>query len=165
MELCRQHGFAYYLAMANVITGWATAAEGDMAAGLAQLRAGLGGACATWAPRSVCPTIWHCWRKYWHAPGRWAKRWPVFPPALPSPSKNDEEWAVAELHRVQGDLLAAEGKPEAARDSFRQGVEAARQSGSLAFEQQTVASRRRNGRSRLHRTLLERPQQTFLRQK
>ena len=49
-------------------------------------------------------------------------------------SKNGEEWAVAELHRVQGDLLAAEGKPEAARASFRRGLEAARRSGSLAFE-------------------------------
>ena len=50
-------------------------------------------------------------------------------------SKNGEQWAVAELHRVQGNLLAAEGKPGEARASFRRGVEAARQSGSLAFAQ------------------------------
>ena len=49
-------------------------------------------------------------------------------------SKNGEEWAVAELHRVQGNLLAAEGKPELARASFRRGLEAARRSGSLALE-------------------------------
>lgn len=49
-------------------------------------------------------------------------------------SKNGEEWALAELHRVQGDLLAAEGKPEAARASYRRGLEAARRSGSPAFE-------------------------------
>ena len=48
-------------------------------------------------------------------------------------SKNGEQWAVAELHRVQGDLLAAQGKPEPARASFRRGLEAARRSGSLAF--------------------------------
>ncbi len=36
-------------------------------------------------------------------------------------SKNGEEWTVAELHRVQGDLLAAEGKVEAARASFPTG--------------------------------------------
>jgi predicted ATPase len=40
VELCSRHGFAYYLAMANVLTGWAGAAEGDVAAGLAQLREG-----------------------------------------------------------------------------------------------------------------------------
>jgi predicted negative regulator of RcsB-dependent stress response len=49
-------------------------------------------------------------------------------------SKNGEEWAAAELHRVQGDLLAAEGKHEPARASYRRGLDAARCSGSLAFE-------------------------------
>ena len=43
VELCSRHGFAYYLAMANVLTGWAGAAEGDVATGLAQLREGLEG--------------------------------------------------------------------------------------------------------------------------
>ena len=50
-------------------------------------------------------------------------------------SKNDEQWTVPELYRVQGDLLAAQGKPGPARDSFRQGLAAASQSGSLAFAQ------------------------------
>jgi predicted ATPase len=49
-------------------------------------------------------------------------------------SKNGEEWAVAELHRVQGNLLAAQGKHVPARASFRRGIEAARRTGSLAFE-------------------------------
>jgi predicted ATPase len=53
-------------------------------------------------------------------------------------SKNGEEWAVAELHRVQGNLLAAEGKAEPARASYRRGIEAARRSGSLAFEQRML---------------------------
>ncbi|MGI8959714.1 MAG: hypothetical protein ACR2IV_08155 [Bryobacteraceae bacterium] len=49
-------------------------------------------------------------------------------------SKNGEDWAAAELNRVQGDLLASEGKPEPARTSFRLGLEAAQRSGSLALE-------------------------------
>ena len=49
-------------------------------------------------------------------------------------SKNGEEWAVAELHRTQGELLLCEGRGEAARASFRRGIEAARRSGALAFE-------------------------------
>src|SRR5205085_2366811 len=48
-------------------------------------------------------------------------------------SKKGEEWAVGGLHRVQGGWLAAEGKIEPARASFRRGTEAARRSGSLAF--------------------------------
>src|SRR6185312_16705645 len=31
VELCGRHGFAYYLAVANVLTGWAEAAEGNTA--------------------------------------------------------------------------------------------------------------------------------------
>jgi len=38
------------------------------------------------------------------------------------------------LHRIQGELLARDGKGEAARISFRKGMEAAQRSGSLAFE-------------------------------
>ena len=48
-------------------------------------------------------------------------------------TKNGEEWAVPELYRVQGELLAAQGKPEPARASFQRGMEAAQQAGSLAF--------------------------------
>jgi predicted negative regulator of RcsB-dependent stress response len=53
-------------------------------------------------------------------------------------SKNGEQWPVAELYRIQGNLLAAEGKAEAARASYRQGIEAARRSGSLAFERKLL---------------------------
>jgi predicted ATPase len=53
-------------------------------------------------------------------------------------SKNGEAWAVAELHRAQGELLAAEGKAEPARASFRRGIEIARRSGSLAFERKLL---------------------------
>jgi predicted ATPase len=58
-------------------------------------------------------------------------------------TKNREQWAVAELFRVQGELLAVEGKAEPARASFRRGIEAAQQTGSLGFEQQllTLAGR------------------------
>ena len=50
-------------------------------------------------------------------------------------SKNGERWALAELHRVHGDLLTTEGMRDSARDSYRRGLEAARRCGSLAFEQ------------------------------
>jgi predicted negative regulator of RcsB-dependent stress response len=49
-------------------------------------------------------------------------------------SKNHEEWPLAELHRLHGDLLAAEGKLDSARASYQRGVEAAQRSGSAALE-------------------------------
>jgi predicted ATPase len=53
-------------------------------------------------------------------------------------NKNSEQWPVAELYRVQGNLLTAEGKTDAAHASYRQGVEAARRSGSLGFERRLL---------------------------
>ena len=71
-------------------------------------------------------------------------------------SKNSEEWAAAELHRVQGKLLAAEGKSESARASFQQGIAAARRSGSLALERRLSILADGTAAALRYRTLLER---------
>jgi adenylate cyclase len=133
VELCRRHGFAYYLAMANVVTGWANAAEGNVPAGLAQLREGLEGMRRLGAELRLS--------YYFKLLAETLGRDGLVGEALASistgfafASKNGEEWAVPELYRAQGDLLAAEGNLEAARASFRRGIEAARRSGSLRLE-------------------------------
>jgi len=41
VELCRKHQFAYYLAMAEILGGWALAMEGTAEAGIMQMRRGL----------------------------------------------------------------------------------------------------------------------------
>ncbi len=133
VELCRRHGFAYYLAMANVLTGWAAAAEGDVAAGLAQLREGLEGMRRLGAELRL-PYYFTLLAETLGRAGLVGEALASLSTGFAFASKNGEKWAVAELHRVQGDLLAAEGKPEAARASFRRGMEAARRCGSLAFE-------------------------------
>jgi predicted ATPase len=132
VELCSRHGFAYYLAMANVVTGWALAAEGDVAAGLAQLRKGLEGMRRLDAEIRL-PYYFSLLAETFRRGGQIGEALASLSTGFAFASKNGEEWAVAELHRVQGDLLAAEGKPEPARASFRRGVAAARRSGSLAF--------------------------------
>ena len=133
VELCSRHGFAYYLAMANVLTGWAAAAEGDVAAGLAQLREGLEGMRRLGAELRL-PYYFTLLAETLGRAGLVGEALASLSTGFAFASKNGEEWAVAELHRVQGDLLAAEGKLEAARASFLKGVEAARRSGSIAFE-------------------------------
>jgi len=133
VELCSRHGFTYYLAMANVLTGWAGAAEGAVAAGLAQLREGLEGMRRLGAELRL-PYYYSLLAETFGRAGQVGEALASLSTGFAFASKNGEEWAVAELHRVQGDLLAAEGKPEPARASFRRGLEAARLSGSLAFE-------------------------------
>jgi predicted ATPase len=132
VELCNRHGFAYYLAMANVLTGWAEAAEVDVAAGLAQLREGLEGMRRLGAEIRL-PYYFKLLAETFGRAGLVGEALASLSTGFAFASKNGEEWAVAELHRVQGDLLAAEGKPEPARASFRRGLEAARRSGSLAL--------------------------------
>ena len=39
--VCRRHGFVYYLAMAEILAGWATAREGGIPAGLSRFKKGL----------------------------------------------------------------------------------------------------------------------------
>jgi DNA-binding SARP family transcriptional activator/predicted ATPase len=133
VELCSRHGFAYYLAMANVLTGWAGAAEGDVAAGLAQLRQGLE-AMRRLGAEIRLPYYFTLLAETLGRAGQVGEALASLATGFAFASKNGEEWAVAELHRVQGDLLAAEGKLEPARASYRRGIEAARRSGSLAFE-------------------------------
>ncbi len=133
VELCSRHGFAYYLAMANVLTGWAEAAEGDVTAGLAQLRDGLEGMRRLGAELRL-PYYFTLLAETFGRAGLVGEALASLSTGFAFASKNGEQWAVAELHRVQGDLLATEEKWEPARASFRRGLEAARQCGSLAFE-------------------------------
>jgi DNA-binding SARP family transcriptional activator/predicted ATPase len=132
VALCTRHGFAYYLAMANVLTGWAESAEGDARAGLAQLRVGLEGMRRVGAEVRL-PYYFTLLAETLARTGRVGEALANLSTGFAFASKNGEQWAVAELHRVQGGLLEADGKPDAARASFRSGLEAARRTGSLAL--------------------------------
>ena len=131
--LCRRHGFKYYLAMANVLAGWAEAAEGEVGAGLAQLREGLEGMRGLGAELRL-PYYLTLLAETLGRAGLVGEALANLSTGFAFAGKNGEGWAVAELHRVQGELIAAQGKPGPARASFRLGIEAARRTGSLAFE-------------------------------
>ena len=133
VELCTRHGFAYYLAMANILTGWAAAAEGDVESGLAQLRQGLEAFRGLSAELRL-PFYFALLAETFGRADRAGEALASLSTGFAFAGKNGEEWAAAELYRVQGAQLAAAGQPEAARASYRRGIQAARRSGSLAFE-------------------------------
>ena len=137
VDLCGRHGFAYYLAMANVLAGWAKAAEGDIPPGLSQLRKGLE-ALRELAAELRLPYYFALLAETLGRAGQVGEALASLSTAFAFATKNREEWALAELHRVQGDILQADGKPDASRASYRRGIEAARKSGSLAFEQRLL---------------------------
>jgi predicted ATPase len=133
VELCQRHGFAYYLAMANVLTGWVRSEEGDVSGGLAQIRNGLERMRSLQAELRL-PFYLLLLAEALARAGLVSEALANLSTAFAYASKNGEEWMVAELHRGQGELLAAQGKTEVAGASFRRGLEAARRSGSLALQ-------------------------------
>ena len=53
-------------------------------------------------------------------------------------SKNGEVWAVADLHRIYGDLLRSDGNPIQARASYQRSLETARLAGAHMYELRAV---------------------------
>jgi hypothetical protein len=125
-ELCSRHGFAYYLAMANVVTGWA-------GQDLPQLREGLEGMRRLGAEIRL-PYYYALLAEALGHHGSDGEALASISTGLAFATKNRESWPISELHRVHGKLLASQGKAESARASFQRGIEAARLCGSLAFE-------------------------------
>jgi len=133
VDLCKANGFKYYLAMANVLTGWAKAAEGDVHPGLEQLREGLEELRRLTAELRL-PFYLTLLAETLGRAGQTGEALANISTAFAFATKNGEEWAVPEIHRVQGDLLLAEGGLAAARASYLRAVSAARHVGSAAFE-------------------------------
>ena len=138
LAICSRYGFAYYLAMAKVVTGWAAAAQGDAAAGLAQLREGLDALRALGAELRL-PYYFALLAETLGRAGMPGEALAGLSNGFAFASKNGEQWPVAELHRVQGELLRAQGKTAAAHESFERGMEAARRTASIALERKLSA--------------------------
>jgi predicted ATPase len=133
VELCRRYGFTYYLAMADILTGWARAAEGDTPGGLAQLREGLGQMRRLEAEIRM-PFYLKLLAATLGRDGLVSEALANLSTGFALARKNNENWTLAELHRTQGELLAGQGKIQPACDCFLQGLAAARRSGSVALQ-------------------------------
>ncbi len=132
--LCRKHEFAYYLAMAELVAGWAIAMESDPDRRRGkQLRRGMEGLKGTGAELRL---------PYYHGmlaeacarAGLHGEALANISNGFAYQSKNGETWAASDLHRIHGDVLVASGNREQAELSYRRAIEAARQSGAVSFE-------------------------------
>jgi DNA-binding SARP family transcriptional activator/predicted ATPase len=133
VELCNRYGFAYYLAVSRILTGWAEGAEGDAAAGLAQIREGMDGMRRLSAEIRL-PYYFALLAETYSRAGLTGEALASLSSGFAFASKNGEAWTLPELHRVQGQLLAAEGNVQAAQAAYQRGLEAARRAGSAGFE-------------------------------
>ncbi len=137
LAVCSRYGFTYYLAMANIVTGWAAAAEGDVEPGLGQVRQGLEALRGLDAELRL-PYYFGLLAETLGRAGRQSEALASLSNGFAFAAKNGEQWPIADLHRIQGELLTAQGSAMAARESFQRGLEAARRSGSLGFERKLL---------------------------
>lgn len=138
ISVCSENGFTYYLAMAQVITGWALGEEGKPVDGLQLIHTGLG------TMRELDSELrlpyYHALLAQTHGlAGSYGKASASISTGFAFAGKNGEEWTVPELYRVQGELLALEGKLEAAMTSYGRGLEAALHCGSRSCERRLTS--------------------------
>jgi DNA-binding SARP family transcriptional activator/predicted ATPase len=131
--VCRKHGFAYYLAVAEILAGWATAVEGDTTAGLVELRHGLDALKATGAEVRL-PFYYGLLAEVCDLAGQVGEALANVASGVAFLNKNGETWAAPELHRIHGDALLHSGEAFQSQVSYRRAIETARQTGARQFE-------------------------------
>jgi predicted ATPase len=104
MALCTEHGFAYYLAWAMILRGWALTEQGQHVEGLAQMRQGLADLRATGAEIRLQYYLALLAEAYSKA-GQIEAGLPLLTEALAQTHQKGESWRNAELYRLQGELL------------------------------------------------------------
>lgn len=147
MAVCAEHGFAYYLAWATILQGWATAAE-KPEVGIIQIRQGLADLQATGGALRL-PYYLALLASTYAQAGQIQAGLTTLDEALAVASKNEDRWYEAELYRLKGEMfLKAEGTEIASRDEakaqsetyFRQAIEIARRQEAKSQELRAVIS-------------------------
>ncbi len=136
--LCRKYEFAYYLAWADMLAGWAAAVGGNTSAGAARFRAGLD-AFKTMGAELRLPFYYALLAEICGLAGLPGDALASVSSGFAFQSKNGETWSGPELHRIHGDLLRLAGNVPEAEASYRRAVEAARAAGARMFEARAAA--------------------------
>ena len=155
VELCSRHGFAYYLAMANVLTGWAASRGGRCGRRPGTTSRGAGGD-APPGRRNPPAVLFHAAggnirarRSGWRGPGQ----------SLHRLCLREQERRGMGGRGVASCAGGSAGRRRKARTGARQLPAGPRGGAAVGFagvRAKIVDSCGRNGRNRLHRTLLER---------
>jgi hypothetical protein len=146
-----EHGFAYYRAWAEALRAWSLAMQGEDVSVLSEMRRSIH-ALQTIAglrlPYYRALLAETCGRYGCHDEGL-----RVLSEAFDAVRRTEERWWEAELHRIQGELLAKTAKGlHDAEQCFCTAVDVARRQGALVLELRATASltrlRQQQGRSK-----------------
>ncbi len=151
LALAREHGLAYWAAVATMFRGTTTVARGDATGGLEQLRSGFAGAAAIGVGKvqylaMLADSNARC--------GRANDGLAAVAEALETIARTGERYLEAELLRLKGELLLQAGSrddPARAADAeacFRQALAVARRQGARILELRSARSLSRLWRNR-----------------
>ena len=137
-ELCRKHGFRYYLAWTPIILGWARSRKGDRDGGLAIMKRGYEELRATGAEIRAGYYLGLLAQAYQEA-GRKEEALLSIENAFAQGQKNKEAWYLAELNRIRGDLLLHVGETSEAMASYRAALRVAREQEAKGWQRRAEA--------------------------
>jgi len=105
-SVCREHAFAYYLSMAEILAGWSMAQLGDPHGGITRLRQGLDAFHATGAGLRL-PFYHALLAEACERAGQIGEGLANISSGFAFLNRNGEAWAAPHLQRIHADLSAA----------------------------------------------------------
>jgi class 3 adenylate cyclase/predicted ATPase len=133
LALAREQGFGFWIGWAEIMEGWARAAGGDAAEGVAELRRGLQDWHAVGSELGS-PYFYSLLASVVAEQGDLPKAGRALADAEAVAARNGEGFWAPELHRMRGELLLREGAPAAEAEAhFRAALELARSRGAEAL--------------------------------
>ena len=141
IALSREQGFAFFLAVGTIVRGWALAAQGQTAEGIAQIQQGLAAHRATGAGLDRAHHLALLAEAYGRA-SQAGMGLEVLAEALAEGCNHGERYYEAELYRMQGQLRMAravecDGEAEAC---FQQALQVARRQKAKSLELRAAIS-------------------------
>ncbi len=151
MALGGEHRMPLWLSFGTILRGWAVAAQGEVEAGIEQMREGMADFKAT-GSLFMRPFHLGLLAEQYGTLGNVERGLTLLAEALALVERTNERWCEAELYRRRGDLLSRGGSDSEAEVAFRRSLEVARYQGARALELRSAARLaalwRRQGRNR-----------------
>jgi predicted ATPase len=140
IDISTKHSFPFWKASVISLRGWALFERGQAEAGLAQMRQGIAAYQATGTemgrPHQLASLAEACGKT-----GRVKEGLAALTEALSVVNRTKERLFEAEVHRVKGELLRAQGTDEAEVERvYRQAIEVARQQQARSWELRATMS-------------------------
>ncbi len=137
LRIADEHGLPYYAAIGRILRGWATAMQGAVDEGCAEMRAGIDvhRETETAHQRTYYLTLM---AEALLAADRVEEGLKVVDDAMDAISGTGERNYESELHRIHGELLIAAGRHDEAEVALHQAIGVARRQGARAFESRAI---------------------------